>query len=170
MFFFSGLSADKRFYFLKTIEAGLYEIHQDYADTIRVGNVHFYHFWIKMIDDARRHIKIGLDVLEYQRKCPAHLLVDEEKTQRVPLCNWTAQRVDLMETIVGVYQADVVRLKDGSRPSFAVFAKEIGGVFGITFNRPNDEMKKIISRKKNKTPFLSRLISDMNRRIDSSTL
>ena len=146
--FFSGLAAHKRFYFLKTIEAGLYEIHKDYASALRGGNVHFYHFWVKMIDDTRRFIKIGLDVLEYQRKCPAHLLVDEEKTRTFPICQWTAQRSDLMEAIVGLYHADIIRMQDGSRPSFMVFAKEIGNVFGVTFNYPHDEMRKIINRKK----------------------
>ena len=169
-YFFSDLSAHKRFYFLKSIEDELYEIHQNFADAIRDSDERFYHFWLKMIDDTRRHIKIGIDVVKYQRKCPPHLLVDAEKTRTFPLCNWTAQRADLMEAIVGLYYADVVRLQDGSRPSFAVFAKEFGELFGITFQRPHDEMQRIINRKKNKTPFLSRLISDLNRKIDGTNL
>ena len=165
-YFFSDLSADKRFYFLKSIEDELYETHQEYADIIRDDDERFYLFWIKMIEDTRRHIKIGIEVLEYQKDCPAHLLVDVEKTRTFPLCNWTAQRADLMEAIVGIYQADVIRLHDGSRPSFAEFANEVGGVFGVSFKYPNDEMRKIVKRKRNKTPFLSKLISVMNGKID----
>jgi len=164
--FFSDLSAHKRFYFLKSIEDELYEIHQNYADIIRDDDARFYQFWIKIVDDARRHIKIGIDVLKYQRKCPPHLLVDAEKTRTFPLCNWTAQRADLMEAIVGIYQTDVIRLHDGSRPSFAVFAKEIGALFGITFSNPHEEMRKILNRKKNQTPFFNRIISVIKEKID----
>jgi len=71
-----------------------------------------------------------------------------------------------MEAIVGFFQADVIRLQDGSRSSFALFAKEIGNIFGITFNHPHDEMRRILNRKKNQTPFLNRIIATLKGKSD----
>ena len=163
-FFLSDLAAHKRFYFLKIIEDKLYEIHRDFGDSIRDSDERFFQFWIKMIDDAQRFVNIGVETLQFQVTCPAHMLA-EEKTRTFPLCNWTANRSDLMEAIVGIYHADVVRLKDGSRPSFAVFVKEIGNIFGITFNNPYEYMRKILIRKKSQTPFINRMIAAIMEKI-----
>ena len=163
--FFSGLSAPKRFYFLTDVDYDLCRIRKEYASQIREADADFFRFWSMMIDDARHFVAIGIKTLKFQAQCPAHMLT-EEHARKFPLCNWTAQRSDLMEAIVGFFQADVIRLQDGSRPSFALFAKEIGSLFGITFNHPHDEMRRIINRKKNLTPFLNRVINGIKIKSD----
>ena len=168
--FNSGVAAPKRFQFLKTADNKLCRIHLEYADKIKEADVEIYRLWVMLIDDARSFIAIGIDTLRFQQKCPAHMLVEEQPAGSFPLCNWTAQRSDLMEAIVALFLMDVIRLKDGSRPSFALFAKEIGGIFGITFINPHAEMKKIFNRKKNLTPFLSSMIAVLKEKFDELNL
>jgi hypothetical protein len=155
----SGFPAPKRFYSLKKADYELHSIRQKYADSIRENNLAFHRFWTMMIDDTRRFIDLGIETLKFQAKCPSHMLTETEHTHSFPPCNWTAHRSDLMELIVGVYQADVIKFQDGSRPSFALFAKEIGEVFGITFSNPHDEMRRILNRKKSQTPFFNSIIA-----------
>jgi len=159
-YFNSDVAAPKRFQFLKTADYKLERIHLMYADAIRENNTDFYRFWSMLITDTRRFISIGIDTLNFQAICPAHMLTDEH-ARKFPLCNWTAQRSDLMEAIVGFFQADIIRLQDGSRPSFALFAKEIGSIFGITYNNPHFEMRKILNRKREQTPFMNRIIAGL---------
>ena len=66
-----------------------------------------------------------------------------------------------MKAIVGIFQANVIRLKDGNRPPFSLFAQEIGNIFGITINRPHNEMQKVLRRKRDQTPFFNRIIDSM---------
>ena len=148
----------KRFYFLQIAIYVLHNIRSDIADRYQESHEDYFRFCSKMIEDTHRFISIDIKTLHFQKECPAWMATEQELTA-FPLCQWNAQRADLMELVVGLYQADAIRLLDGSRPSFAHFAKEMGSVFGITFNHPHDEMQRIINRKKNKTPFLSRLIS-----------
>ena len=104
------------------------------ADKIRANNVHFYRFWAMMIVDTRRYINVGIKTLEFQKTLPEHMLATPAQT--FPDYKWTASQRDLMEIMVGIHQVDVIRLKDGKRPSFAMFAKFIGNFFGITFANP----------------------------------
>jgi len=161
--FDSEMAAPKRFQFLRRADYELDSIHLRYAGNIEENNANFYRFWSMLIVDTRRFIAIGVDTLNFQAICPAHML--PEAVQSFPSCNWTAQRSDLMEAIVGFFQADCIRLQDGSRPSFALFAKAIGNVFGITFNHPHDEMRKILNRKREQTPFFNRIIASIKNKI-----
>ena len=94
------------------------------------------------------------------------MLAEDDEQPDFPLCNWTAQRADLMEIIVGIYQADVIRMQDGSRPTFTHFARAIGHVFGITFKNPHEEMRKVLKRTIRQTPFLNRIIAAIKGKID----
>ena len=165
--FFSDLTGHKFFYFLKTAKDELYRIHLNHSDAIKAGDVHFYRFWEKMIDETRRFINICIDTLKFQRKIPPHMASDVQPLA-FPPCNWTAKRADLMEIIVALYHTDVIRLLDGKTPPFAVFAKEIGSVFGITFSNPQSEMDRILDRKKNQTPFLNRMVGVLKKKCDDS--
>jgi len=158
--FFSGLSAPKRFYFLSNVDNDLCRIHHEFADKIRDADADFYRFWAMLIDDTRHFVVVSLKTLKFQAKCPDHMLADEH-ARTFPICNWTGKRSDLMEAIAGIYQADVIRLQDGKRPSFAVFAKEIGNVFGVTFSNPHLEMRKILNRKRDPTPFFNSIIDGL---------
>ena len=151
--FNSDLSAPKRFQFLRTADFKLDELHLKYAKIVQEKSAHFYHFWSMLIVNTRRFIAIDVETLEFQRKCPAHMLVEPDNAHTFPPCNWAAQRTDLLEAIFGIFQADVIRLKDGSRSSFTLFAQEIGNIFGITINHPHDEMRKVLSQKKSDTVF-----------------
>jgi len=165
-YFNSDASYSKRFQFLKTADYKLKRINLMYADAVMEKNANLYRYWSMMIDDTRRFISIGLDTLKFQAKCPPHMLAEPSNT--LSLYNWTAHRADLMEIIVGLYHADVIRLNDGNRPEFADFANEVGKLFGVAYKRPSDEMRKIIHRKRNKSPFLNRLISGIIGKFDES--
>jgi hypothetical protein len=154
-----GIAAPKRFRFLKTVECKLDTIQATYTDIIREHDANFHRFWSLLIDNTRKFVSIGVETLKFQSKCPSHILTETEHLHKFPSCNWTANRSDLMELIAGIYQADVIKLQDGSKPSFALFAKEIGAVFGLTFSNPHEETRKILNRKKNQTPFLNRIIA-----------
>lgn len=155
---------DKRFEFLKQADYELCSIRLLHADRFRKHDIDFYRYWSMMIVDTRRFLSIGLETIKFLTICPKHLL--GERPQTLPTYQWTGTRNDLTEAIVGVYQADVIRMKDGSRPSFALFAKFIGGLFGITYKYPQDDFRKIMSRKKNPTPFLNRMINSIKDKND----
>ena len=157
-------------FFLNEADFELRRIHQKHSEKIREADAVFFSFWSAMIDDMRQYIAIGIKTLEFQQNCPPHMLVDEANAQSFPLYAWTTGRANLMEIIVALHHTDVIRQLDGKRPAFADFAKEIGGLFGVTFKYPNDEMRKIISRKKNKTPFLNKVIFRMREKNDNTNL
>ena len=153
----SDIPAQKRYEFLQTADYEMCHIRLLYADKIRANNAQFYHFWAMMIVDTRRYINVGIKTLEFLQKCPAHMLSDPAKT--FPDYKWTAKRRDLTEALAGIYLVDVIRLKDGSRPSFAMFAKFIGNFFEIEYKNPNVEMDKVVKQKKTQTPFLESIIA-----------
>jgi hypothetical protein len=132
------------------------------ADTIRKHNPGLYQLWTKLVIDTLRFITVSIDKLEFYRKCPKHLFVAPSKT--FPMYKWDTERINLSELIVGVYNAEVVKLLDGSLPDFDPFAKSVGNFFGITYNRPQDDLRAVVQRKKSKTPFLLRLIEGINRK------
>jgi hypothetical protein len=164
--FDSGISAPKRFQFLRTADVILESILLMYRDVIKKHDADFHRFWSMLITNTRRYVSIGIEMLEFQSHCPAQMLAEPEQSHTFPLCKWTANHKDLMELIVGVFQIDVIRLQDGSRPSFALFAKAIGSVLGIDFNHPHNEMQRVLNRKKDQTPFLHRMIECMKSRRD----
>ena len=153
----SDIPAQKRYEFLQTADYEVCHIRSLYADKIRKKDLDFYHFWSMMIVDTRRYINVGIKTLEFQKTLPEHMLV--APVQTFPDYKWTAKRRDLTEVMVGLYEVDVIRLKDGRRPPFALFAKFIGNFFGIEYPHPHVDMDKVIKLKKNQTPFLERIIS-----------
>ena len=152
----SDIPAHERFEFLTNADYELCSVRIMNADAIREKDFDFYRFWLMMIEDTRRFIDIGIKTLRFQRKCPAHMLA--ESPHALPLCKWTGNKVDFSEAMVGFFQVDVIRLQDGSRPSFALFAKYFGGFFGITYDNPYTDIRRVINRKKDHAPFLHRMI------------
>jgi len=168
-YFNSEMPAPKRFQFLKRAEYEVSRINRKEADKIRQTGEKFFGFWSMMIEDTLQFISIGVKTLEFQRKCPAHMLT--ETVQSFPACIWTAHKIDLMEAMVGLHQIDAIRLQDGSRPSFPLFAQSIGNIFGITFDDPKKEAHKVLARKKNPTPFFERIITVLkNKKTDMDGL
>jgi hypothetical protein len=160
----SNIPAPKRYYFLKNADYQLSRLRLMYGDKIKKRDVDFFRFWSMLIMDTRWYINIGVETLKFQADCPAHMLT--EPSQTFPAYRWTASRNDLTEAITGFFQADVIRLHDGSRTSFVPFAKSIGNFFGITYSNPHEEMRKILNRKKHQTPFFSRIIERLKGKID----
>ena len=152
-------SAEIRYEFLKTADYEVCRIRLMCADKIRAKNADFYHQWAKLIVDTRRYIFIGLKTLDFLATCPSHML--SEPLHTFPENKWTAAKNDLTEALVGIFETDVIRLKDGRRMSFALFAQFVGNFFGIEYNHPYVEMQKVFNRKKNQTPFLERLIASI---------
>jgi hypothetical protein len=155
--FNSEKPAPKRFRFLKRAEYELCRIREKDADKIMENDEIFYRFWVMIIEDTLRFILIGTKSLEFQSNCPAHML--SEPVQSFPACIWSVNKIDLMELMVGVYQIDAIRLQDGSRPSFPLFVQAVGNVFGIEFDDPKKEAHRVVTRKKNPTPFFDRIVT-----------
>ena len=168
-YFTSGKIASRRFFCLRIAYEELYQIHKTYGEQIKENDANFYRFWSELIESTRRFIAVSVETLRFQRKCPPYMLAEDDEQQTFPLCNWTAQRTDLMEITVGLYQADVIRMPDGSRPTFTHFARAIGHVFGITYVNPHEEMRKVLNRKRNQTPFLNRIISAFKGKFDDTS-
>ena len=166
--FYSEKPAPKRFHFLKRAEYELCRLRDEEAEKIRETDEIFYRFWAMKIDDTLRFIATGVETLIFQSNCPAHMLI--EASQTFPEYKWMATRTDLSEAIAGIFQVDVIRLKDGSRPSFVPFAKFIGSFFGISYNNPHDDLRKILNRKKNQTPFLNRIIERLKGKSDDENV
>jgi hypothetical protein len=156
-YFFSELPAPKRFYFLMSVNHELSKIRSKYGNAVKETNLDFFQQWEFLIEDTRQYISINIETLKFQRKCPAHMLA--EPVQSFPLCKWMAQKIDLSEVVVGIFLTDAIRLQDGSRPSFTLFLKSIGNVFGITFKHPEREMQRVLERKNKQTDFMKKIIS-----------
>jgi hypothetical protein len=153
----SNFPAPKRFHFLKIADYLLNKIYKKHAEQIKKTNALFFKFWALLIDDARSYVHVYIETLKFQTKCPVHML--SEPAQSFPACTWIAQKIDLSEALVGFYHIDAIRLQDGSRPPFHQFAQSVGKVFGITFDEPRKELHRVLSRKKNQTPFFERIIA-----------
>jgi hypothetical protein len=153
---YSGEPAPNRFHFLHNANSELCYIRSMYGNYIKKTNPVFFEQWKLLINDARRHVCDGIKMLDFQRKCPAHML--SESATPLPIFTWTVNQVDLGEVLVGIHRADVVRLQDGSCPPFPLFAKNVGNAFGINFKNPSEIYERVVSRKKNQTPFLNRII------------
>jgi hypothetical protein len=156
------MPAPKRFHFLKRADFEMCNLRQKYSDKIRENSENFYQLWAMLIEETVRFILTGIETLEFQARCPAHMLV--EHSQKFPSFKWMATQTDLAECIVGIYQTDVIRLHDGSRPSFVQFAKFIGDFFGITYKYLYSDIGKLLTRKKGATPFLLRIIESIKNR------
>jgi hypothetical protein len=164
----TNVPAPVRFKFLKIAKYLLNKIRKRFASQVKEQNAHFYEFWAWLIDDACDYINIGVDTLEFQARCPAHLLA--EPVQAFPACIWTAQKVDLYEATLGIYIVDAVRLQDGSRPSFPLFAQAIFSVFGMDFD-PKKAAQRVLDRIKSPTPFFERIIAVLkNKKYDKDDL
>jgi len=152
----SDIPAPVRYEFLQSANYEICSIRLMYADKIRTNNAQFYRFWAMMIVDTRRYINAGIKTLDFLRKCPPYLVSNPAKT--FPDYDWTASRNDLTEAMAGVFLADVIRLKNGKTPSFAMLIRFVGNFFGIDYKNPSQDFKVVIDRKRNQTPFLERLI------------
>ena len=150
---------NNRFDFLSVAEYEICSIRLKYADKIRKTDMDFYHFWSMLIMDTRRYISTGINMLNFLKTCPLHLLTEPSKT--FPEYRWMGSRRDLIEGLAALFHANVIRLRNGNPISFATFANFIGSFFGITFKNPYDEMRKVISRKRDKTAFLNKLIESI---------
>ena len=144
-----------RFRFLKLADYELGSIRLYYAERVRKRDVDYYRCWSMLITDTQRFIAVCVETVNFQTTCPVHLI---EIAQPSPTYHWIGQRVDLSETMVGIYQTDLIRMADGRRPSFAHFAKCIGGMFGVPYETPYDDFRKVVNRKRNPAPFLQKMI------------
>ena len=158
-YFFSDHPAPKRFYFLMCVNHELSKIRSKYGNAVQEANPDVFQQWDFLIEDTRQYVSIKIETLKFQRKCPPHMLA--EPVQSFPLCNWMAQKIDLSECVVGIFLTDAIRLQDGSRPSFTLFLKSIGNIFGITFKHPEREMQRVLERKNKQTEFLKKIISSI---------
>ena len=153
----SKISVELRYEFLKTADYEICSIRLMCADKIRENDAVFFRFWSNLTMDTRRYINIGVKTLEFLTTCPVHMLKEPSKT--FPDFEWTANKIDLSEVLVGIYQIDVIRSIDGSRPSFEHFVQYFGNVFGISYDYLYTDARRVINRKKSQTPFLLRVIA-----------
>jgi hypothetical protein len=163
------MSVELRYEFLKTADYEICSIRLYCADKIRAKDIEYYRFWSSLIIDTRRYINTSIKTLEFLITCPEHLLNEPSPTFSDFV--WTSKKIDLTEVFVGIYQVDVVRLIDGSRPSFEQFAQFFGNAFKISYDHLYTDARRVIQRKKCQTPFLNRVIEAIkNKRIDMDGL
>jgi hypothetical protein len=155
-YIYSEEPAPKRFHILKNIKSGLSNIRSMHGGWIRENHPVLFEKWALMIKDTRRCISNGIEMLQFQTTCPAQMLSDPIE----PLSDfhWTVNHVDFGEILVGIHHADAVRLQDGSSPSFALLTKIVGKNFGLRIDDPRELYRRVVTRKKNQTPFLNRMI------------
>jgi hypothetical protein len=157
-YFFSDRPASKRYHFLLSAMYELSSIRSHCGRSIKEHYPAFYVQWKLLIDDTKSYVSINVDTINFQRRCPAHMSV-EQPAQAIPLWIWAAPKIDLAEVLVGLHHVNVIRFPDGSRPSFPLFLKSVGGNFGVTFDEPSKVLKAVIDRKRNNTPFFDRIIT-----------
>ena len=144
-----------RFQFLKLADYELGSIRLYCAERIRKRDADYYRYWSMLITDTRRFIAVCVDTINFLTTCPIHLAVVAQPSATY---KWVGKRIELSEALVGVFQMDLIRLADGRRPSFEHFAKCVGGVFGVPYDAPYDDFRKVVNRKRNVTPFLQKMI------------
>jgi len=152
----------KRFEFLSLAEYEVCSIRLNYAEKLRKTDMIFYGFWAMLIVDTRRYIANSMNVLHFQKTCPSHLLTEPGKP--VPEYRWTGSRNDLLEGLAAIFHSKIITLKNGKPITFAAFAQFVGSFFGIIFTNPYDELRILLNRKKDPTPFLNRLIVGLKKK------
>jgi hypothetical protein len=159
-----GVPVPERYEFLQIADYAVCSIRLKYADKMRKHDFEFYHFWSILLADTRRFISIGLKSLDFQTRCPLHLLTTPTKT--FPEYKWIGSRADLTEALAGVFHVDVIRLKDGRRLELVPFAQFIGSFFGITYENPHEDVRRVLRRKKHQTPFFHRVVERLKEKSD----
>jgi hypothetical protein len=166
--FDTAAPAQKHYLFLRTADIILNHIHLVYSEDVRKNSADFYRFWAQSITETRQFLSIYVETLKFEAKCPAYMLAEPEpKPEPLPPFVWMPPHRDLMEFMTGVFQTDAIRLPNGKQPTFTYFVNKFaGGLFGITFAKPHDEMDRVLSRKRDQTPFFNRIIACLKKKGD----
>ena len=84
----SDISIHKRYEFLQTVDYELCSLRLMYANKIKENDVVHFRFWNSLILDTRKYVQIGIKTLDFQRKCPEHMVV-AQPALRYPLIQQT---------------------------------------------------------------------------------
>ncbi len=74
-----------------------------------------------------------------------------------PLARWNGTIAELLEYLIPLQIAGRLSANTGEPLSYAESVKMAERIFGITISAPYDRKTKLISRKKNDTPFLDKM-------------
>jgi hypothetical protein len=167
-YIYSEEPAPRRFHILKNAKSELSNIRSMHGARIRENHPVLFEKWTLLIKDTRRCISNGIEMLQFQAVCPAHIPAHipakpEDPEDTLPIFVWTAQKIDFAEVLTGFITAGVIRLQDGRIPSFALMAETVGRNFGITYKDPHKIFDRVINRKRDQTAFLNTLICHMKK-------
>jgi hypothetical protein len=89
-YIYSEEPASKRFHILKNVKSELSNIRSMYGGRIRENHPVLFEKWILLIKDTKRCISDGIEMLQFQTKCPAIMPAKpEEPEEALPIFVWT---------------------------------------------------------------------------------
>ncbi len=100
-------------------------------------------------------LRSQLCLLELSLQYPAAFVL---RTDLAPAAKWTGTLVDLLELLVPLHKAGLLRKPDGREFPFAGLVETFGNLLGVAIpNDLYDRKTKMLMRKKNPAPLLDRL-------------
>lgn len=109
----------------------------------------------KIIKKALEGIGSEMDIVRMDLEHPERFIVFPEDRQ--PLARWSGTMMELLEYFIPLQMAGKLFKPSGEPMTFADVIKLIESIFGVIANKPYDMKTKILSRKKNITPFIDKM-------------
>ena len=96
--------------------------------------------------------------LEIVRKEIEHPERFIDKTVSVPLANWGGTLAQLLELIIALFLTGLIRKSDGRKMNLAEVANLFERLFGLKISDLYGRKTRLLTRKKNESPFLDSLL------------
>ncbi len=111
---------------------------------------------LSVIDRAVSAIDCELEIVGMELAHPERFVRPERHS---PLAKWIGTISELLEMAVSVHCAGKIAKPTGEPMAYSDVVTLIENVFGLQISRPYERKSKLLSRKKDETPFLHKLIS-----------
>lgn len=110
---------------------------------------------LNALSHAIYFIDCELDIIRMELNYPERFIPFPDDTG--PLARWNGTIAELLEYIIPLQIAGRLSANTGEPMSYTDAVKLIERIFGITISAPYDRKTKLLSRKKNDTPFLDKM-------------
>lgn len=110
---------------------------------------------LKTLSHAVYFIDCELDIVKMELNYPERFISFPDDAG--PMARWNGTIAELLEYIIPLQISGRLSANTGEPLSYTDAVKLVERIFGITISSPYDRKTKLLSRKKNDTPFLDKM-------------
>jgi hypothetical protein len=119
----------------------------------------------KVIKRSMYFVDREIDLIKMDLEHPDRFLTFPD--DRAPIARWNGSIAELLEYLIPPQVSGKLSKPSGESMCYSDLVRFIECIFGITVNKPYDTKTRLLSRKKNVTPFLDKmrhtLLEEVNR-------